>query len=264
MHPVIFQLGRFRLFSYGLLIAAGGAVTVRFWLARREKMGLKKDEDLWLLVNAILIGGFVGGRVLFVLEYVRLSGPLFWKALLSVNEGFSVLGAFASVMLGVYLCCRLVKAPFLRVWDYVCVGAPLWHAFGRVGCFLAGCCYGKPAPGLPWAVVFTDPRAMVEPRLLGVPLHPTQLYEAVGNAAIFFGLWKLALPRLEAGRLRPGSLAACYFGAYAVLRFGLEFFRADAVPTPFLGLTAGQELCAALAAAAVILAWPRRSACTPS
>lgn len=264
MHPVLLQLGRFRLFSYGFLIAIGGVVTVRFWLSRRAKMGLKSDEELWLLVNAILIGGFVGGRLLYVLEYVRFSSAGFWTSLFAVNEGFSVLGAFGTVMLGVYLCCRRAKAPFLRVWDYVCLGAPLWHAFGRVGCFLAGCCYGKPAAGLPWAVTFTDPRAMVEPRLLGVPLHPTQLYEAAGNLAIFAGLLLIVLPRLESGRLRPGTLAAAYFAAYAVLRFALEFLRADSVPTPFFGLTAGQELCLALLAAALVLGWPRKTACIPS
>src|SRR5579883_914297 len=124
MHPVLLQLGRFKLFSYGFLIALGGVVTVRFWLSRRAKMGLKSDEELWLLVNAILIGGFVGGRLLFVLEYVPLTGPRLWRSLFAVNEGFSVLGAFGSVMLGVWLCCRRFKAPFLRVFDYVCLGAP--------------------------------------------------------------------------------------------------------------------------------------------
>jgi phosphatidylglycerol:prolipoprotein diacylglycerol transferase len=105
---------------------------------------------------------------------------------------------------------------------------------------------------------------MVEPRLLGVPLHPTQLYEAIGNLLIFTGLLRVVLPRLESGRLHSGALAAAYFGSYAALRFGLEFLRGDTVPTPFLGLTAGQELCLALFSAALVFGWPRRAACIPS
>ncbi len=263
MHPVLLQIGRFKLFSYGVLIALGGVVTVRFWLSRRAKMGFRKDEDLWLLVNAILLGGFVGGRVLFVFEYTRPFSRDFWTTLFGVNEGFSVLGAFASVTLGVYLTCRWAKVEFFRVMDYVCVGAPLWHAFGRLGCLMAGCCYGIPTR-LPWGIRFTDPRSMVEPALRGVPLHPTQLYEAAGNLLIFTGLYRFALPRLESGRLSSGMITAAYFASYGVLRFFLEFIRADAVPTPFLGLSAGQELCLALGAGAVVLALYRRRSCTPS
>lgn len=237
MHPVLLQLGDWRLFSYGALIALGGALSAAYWLSCWKAMGLRKREDVWLLVNVILISGFAGGKLLFLLEYDR-SG-------LGFNSGFSVMGAFGSVALGVYLYSRALRLDFRRLLDYVCQAAPVWHAFGRLGCFAAGCCFGRPTQA-PWAAVFTDPESMVPARLLGVPLHPAQLYEAAGDLVIAAGLYFFVRP----GR---GALAAWYFIAYALLRFFMEFFRGDIVATPFLGLTAAQVMTLALASAAA--AW---------
>lgn len=249
MHPVLLKLGPLTLHTYGLLVAVGGILSCLFWLKSREKMGVKKEEDLWLLVNAILVGGFLGGRLLYLFEYARPLSREFWATAFSLGSGFSVLGAFAGVTLAIHWFCRRRGAGFLRVLDYVCAAAPFWHFFGRLGCFAAGCCFGHPAgEGLPWAVSFNDPRAMLPPERLGVPLHPAQLYEAFGDIAIAVGLYGLALPRVESGRWQKGSVAAAYFASYAALRFSTEFFRGDVVPLPFLGLTAGQGLSLALLA----------------
>jgi phosphatidylglycerol:prolipoprotein diacylglycerol transferase len=263
MHPVLLQIGTFRIFSYGILIALGGVFSCLIWNSKREKMGLRSEDDFWLLVNAILVGGFLGGRVLFVIEYVPFTAAELWDAAFSLTRGFSVLGAFAGVVGGVWLVARTRRVSFLRLLDYVSLLAPFWHVFGRLGCFMAGCCHGR-ACGLPWGVSFTDPRALVEEPLRGVPVHPTQLYEAFGDAAIFLLLWKLVLPRLEAGRLGCGTLSGLYFAAYGILRFAVEFFRGDTVPG-LLGLTGGQLLSLALFAAGLGLAlWRHRKPCTPS
>ena len=263
MHPVLLELGNFRVYSYGVLIALGGLVSCLIWYAKREKMGLRSEDDFWLLVNAILIGGFLGGRVLFVIEYVPFTAAELWDALFSLTRGFSVLGAFAGVIGGVWLVARTRRVPFLKLLDYVSLLAPLWHVFGRLGCFLAGCCHGR-AADLPWAVSFTHPRCMVDGALRGVPVHPTQLYEAVGDAAIFLLLWKLVLPRLEAGRLGLGALSGLYFAAYGLLRFAIEPFRGDTV-AGVLGLTGGQAISLSLLAAGLALAaWRWKKTCTPS
>ena len=260
MHPILFQYGRFQIFSYGALIALGGVLSSLFWLSRREQMGMKREEDVWLLINVILFGGFVGGRVLFLFEYVKPFSPEFWSTLVSLNKGFSVMGAFVGVVGGVYWLSRRLKLQPLRLLDYVCQAAPLWHAFGRLGCFAAGCCFGVPTK-LPWGVRFTDPRSMIPPEYLGVPIHPTQLYEAAGNLLIAAGLYFFALRRLERGKLRPGILSACYFLSYGVLRFLNEFVRGDIVPTPYLSLTAAQWFSIGLAVlAAVVYAASTRAA----
>lgn len=241
------------------MIVLGGVLSFWFLRRRADKVGFKSDDDFWLLVNVILASGFLGGRILFLFEYTRWFSREFWRTAFALNEGFSVLGAFAGVPLGIWLFCRWRKVPFLRLLDTVCVMAPFWHVFGRLGCFLAGCCHGRPTDA-PWGVTFADPRSMVRQEWLGTPLHPTQLYEAAGNACIAAALYVL-LRRTEGGR--PGLVAAAYFAAYGVERFFLEYFRGDTVPL-VRGLTAGQGLGLGLVAASCALLAGRAACSRPS
>jgi len=263
VHPVLLALGNWHLFSYGTLIALGGALSCGIWHSKRVQMGLKTEDDFWLLINVILFGGFLGGRILFIIEYVPFTAADVIPAVFSFSKGFSVLGAFVGVVSGVGIMARRRRIAFLRLLDYVSLVAPFWHVFGRLGCFAAGCCYGRPS-GLPWAVRFRDPASLVPENLLGIPLHPTQLYEASGDLGIFVAMYFLILPRFERGRLQPGTLTGLYFASYGVLRFFTEFYRGDAV-RGFLGMTAGQLLSVALiAAGAVVAVWVRRPPCIPT
>jgi len=167
------------------------------------------------------------------------------------------------VAAGIWIVARHLRLEFLRVLDYVSLLAPLWHVFGRLGCFAAGCCFGSQSDA-PWAVRFTDPLCMVSSRLLGAALHPAQLYEAAGDMAVFAGLFFMVLPRLERGSMPAGVLSGVYFTAYGVLRFFMEFYRGDTVPAAF-GLTAGQGLSFCLVACGLALVfWRRRKPCTLS
>ena len=259
MRPVLFQWGPFRLYGYGAMLVLAGLVAFSFLRVRAKKTGLKNDEDFWLLINVILISGFGGGRILFLLEYTRLFSQEFWRALISTSSGFSVLGGFISVPIGIWLFCRWRDIPYLRVLDMICVMAPMGHVFARFGCLLAGCCHGRPTDE-PWGIVFRDPRAMVPLEWQGIPLHPTQLYEAFGNALIAVAMYRL-LVRTE--KSRPGLVVAAYFACYGVERFILEYYRGDTVPLAF-GLTAGQGLGLGLIAAAASLAAWRRACSRPS
>ena len=257
MRPLLFSAGPFHLYGYGAMIVLGGVLSFWFLHRRLKAVGLRNDDDFWIVVNVILGGGFIGGRVLFLFEYTRPFSRDFWETLVSPSRGFSVLGAFAGVPLGLWLFCRRRKISFLRLFDTVCVMAPFWHVFGRFGCLLAGCCHGRPTDE-PWGIAFTDLRSQVPQVWLGVPLHPTQLYEAFGDAVIAAALYRL-LKRQEGGR--PGLVAAAYFAAYGVLRFFEEFYRGDTVPLGFFGLTAGQGLGLGLVASSLgLVAW--RSRCS--
>lgn len=256
MRPVLLQLGPLKLYGYGAMIVLGGVLPFLLLRSRKAKLGLKTDEDFWILINVIMASGFGGGRILFVFEYTRWFSAEFWRTLFAPSSGFSVLGGFISVPLGIWAFCRWKKVDFLRLLDTICVMAPLGHVFGRFGCLLAGCCYGRPTDE-PWAIVFRDARAMVPREWLGVPLHPAQLYEAFGNAVIALVLYRLLL---RVDDRKPGLIVAAYFIAYGVERFFLEYYRGDTVPLGFLGLTAGQGLGVGLVAAALsLLAW--RAAC---
>jgi phosphatidylglycerol:prolipoprotein diacylglycerol transferase len=256
--PLLFSFGPFHLYGYGAMIVLGGVFS--FWLlrVRMAKLGLKSADDFWILVNVILGAGFGGGRLLYLFEYTVPFSKEFWRTLVSPSSGFSVLGGFISVPIALWLFARWKKISFLRLFDTVCVMAPLGHMFGRFGCLLAGCCHGRPTDE-PWGIVFRDPASQVPSVWLGVPLHPTQLYEAFCNAVIAVCLYQL-LKRTENGR--PGLVAAAYFAAYGIVRFFEEYYRGDTVPLHALGLTAGQGLGIVLVAFSfALLAW--RKLCTP-
>ncbi len=253
VYPVLFALGPLRLYGYGAAIALGGVIGARLLWLRRAKMGLPNEESFWALLNIACLSGFLGGKLLFLMQYGLRAG-------LSVMNGYSAFGGFLSVPLAVFAYARWKKIPFLKLADYMFLSAFLWHAFGRLGCFLAGCCYGRPTD-YPWGLVFRDARSMVPPELRGIPLHPVQLYEAVGIMALCAVLWRI-LRATEEGKVRPGLVVAGHFGGYGVLRFGLEYLRLDVLP--FMGpFTQGQALGLCLiAASAGVLIW--RSRCTPS
>jgi len=252
MYPVLLAFGPFKLYGYGAAITLGGVISAGLLFFHRKQMGLPREEDFFAIINLAVLSGFVGGKLLYLIQYG-------WTDF-SIMSGYSAFGGFASVPLCVALFARWKKIPFLKLADYMFLGACMGHIFGRIGCFLAGCCYGKPTE-LPWGVVYRDVHSMVPPELLGVRMHPVQLYEAAGDLVIALGLWWLLLGT-EKGRFKPGLVAAVYFTAYAVLRSSLEFLRDDTLP--FLGpVTQGQALGIALVAGSVaIMYW--RDRCTPS
>jgi len=253
MWPVLLSVGSIHLYGYGAMITLGGIVSAGLLYRRREKIGLPREEDFFAVINLAVVSGFVGGKILYMIQYGVRDG-------FSLMSGYSAFGGFVGVPLFVAAFARWKKIPFLKLADYMFLGALMGHIFGRFGCFLAGCCYGKPTT-LPWGVVFRDPRSMIPAELLGVHLHPVQLYEAAGDFLIALVLWRV-LFAIEEGKYKPGLVAAGHFAAYGVLRFSLEFLRADTLP--FLGpFSQGQMLGLGLiAASGVILFW--RSRCSPS
>lgn len=224
MFPRLFTFGDFfTLHTYGLLVAL--AFLVGIYTARRyaPRIGASPDA-MWNLGIYMALAGLLGAKVFLLLSEWNYysSHPREIFSVRSLQAGGVYYGGIFFAVLLVYLYARRCHLGFARVADVFAPGVALGTAMGRLGCFSAGCCWGKPTQ-VAWAVTFTDPYAA---RIVGVPLHtalhPTQLYEAATLLGIF-----AALRWLWRRRSFDGQIFAAYLMLYAMARFIIEFFRGD-------------------------------------
>lgn len=249
MHPVLFKIGSFEMASYGLMTAIGYGVAAWYLYRRLNKIKLDK-ETFWNLIFIIFMGALIGGKLLFIIvSWPQLGATLAEKItaiLHDIRYGFVFFGGLIVAVVSTVYYMKKKGLPVLKTSDFLIVGLPLGHAFGRIGCFLAGCCHGRPTD-VPWGVVFTDTHSLVAPELLGVHIHPTQLYESLCNFLLFFLLHKLYnRPH------KTGTILLAYVTCYSLMRFALEFFRGDFRGAYMLGMSPSQliSLAASLLAAA--------------
>ena len=237
MHPVLFSIGSFELASYGLMTALGYTAAALYLLPRLKKISLDKDT-FWNLIFIAFMGTLLGAKLLFIIVSWPQLGETFADKLTTIIKdfryGFVFYGGMIVSVTALILYMKKKKLPILKTSDFMIVALPLGHALGRIGCFLAGCCYGRPTD-LPWGVTFTDPHSLVPPELLGTTLHPTQLYEAGLNFLLF-----LLLHKLYQRPHKDGSILVCYVACYGLLRFFIEFFRGDFRGAFWLGLSPSQ------------------------
>ncbi len=253
MHPVFLHIGSFELASYGLMTALGYAAAALYLLPRLKKVGLDQDT-FWNLIFIAFIGALAGSKLLYIIvSWPQLGATLAEKLTNIVRDiryGFVFFGGMIVSVGALVWYIRKKKLPLLKTADFLIVGLPLGHAFGRIGCFLAGCCYGRPTE-MPWGVVFTNPHSLVPPELLDVALHPTQLYEAAGNLILFF-LLHAAYKKPH----RAGTILVEYICGYSLMRFIIEFFRGDFRGEYLLWFSPSQAI-ALLAAAVAFVLWIR-------
>ncbi len=255
MHPIIFQLGSFRFPAYGLMVACGYLAGISYILRFAGRSGFRK-EDISDLIFYSVLGGMAGAKLFYAVTYWKEFGGDFASrlgyALRTARYGFVFYGGLIFGAAVFFTAARLRKIRALKAADLFAPALALGHAFGGVGCFLAGCCYGRPT-SCALGVTFTNPASEVNPLYLGVPLHPVQLYEAAGNLAIFLILHK-ALGRSLKGRLPAGAVTALYAVLYCAQRFLIEFLRGDDRGALRFGLSPAQLISAAvfIAGAAIL------------
>lgn len=236
MKPVILTLGTFQLYSFGLAVALG-VMTVVFLMTRRARLQGFPDPDTVLdIVFFTVVCGLAGGRILFVFENASLYADRPLSMLAIWEGGLIFFGGLAASLAGLTLFLRFKKIPVLRGFDFLAPFAALVHAFGRVGCFLNGCCAGKVCD-LPWSVRFPGE---------SFSRHPTQLYEVGWNLFLF-----LVLSRVQKRPHGSGTVLGLYLSGYGFGRFVIEFFRAGN-PTWFI-FTHNQWISLALAAGGLLL-----------
>lgn len=223
MHPVLFQIGPITIYSYGVLVALG--VLLGLWYARRQapRAGLNSNE-VWNLGIYMVLTALVVAKLWLVLIDWRYFAAhpreiLTFGVMQSGGTFFGgVLGAIALAAIYTWY----ANMPILPLLDTYAAALPLGHAIGRVGCFMAGCCYGKPT-WLPWGLKFTNPIAeQLVGTPLGVALHPTQLYEASLELANFIFLIFLSRRQRFAG-----EIAGAYLILYGIERGLIEIVRGD-------------------------------------
>ena len=262
MHPIAFHLGPLTIYWYGILVALGFVVGV--WTAGKRGLlhGLTPDQVSdaapWLL-----IGSIIGARLLHVISYWQqeFAGKPFTEVFMIQKGGLVFYGGFIGAALATILYTRVKKIGLWKFADALTPSIALGHAFGRFGCLMTGCCFGK-ACNLPWAITFPpghETHPFGEP---AVAVHPVQIYEAVLN----FGLY-LFLAWLYRRKKFNGQIFAVYLMCYAVLRSFVEVFRADYKLTEYFfngTVSPGQFVSIAIITAGIILFWrlPRPTAAT--
>ena len=231
MNSVVLPLyGPLSVHLYGICVAAGIVLTL--FLAHRSSFVADRIPTHLLLplVNAVILAGIIGGRLLFVCtEWDEMHS---WGDVVAVwDGGFSVLGSIIAGLVTIFFFVRHHRLSLLATLDVAGLYGPLVQAFGRIGCFFAGCCHGTPTNAW-WAVTYTSP--LVNPDC--VPLHPTQLY----NSTLLFALFLIQLHLVR--RAPPAGLIGAFgFGGLGFTRFITDFWRADHVPW-LLGLSVSQLL----------------------
>lgn len=219
MYPEVFNLSF--LHTYGVLVAL--AFLTALWLAARlaKPAGLNPDAVTNLGIYCAL-AAIAGAKVMMFLVdipyYSQHPGEIFSFGTLQAGGVFYG-GLLAALGTAVWYM-RKTHLPLLPAADVFAPAVALGHGIGRLGCFAAGCCWGVKCDR-PWAVTFTNPVAnQLVGVPLGVPLHPTQLYEAFAEFAIFGILfWRIRKPHAS------GSIIALYLMLYSATRFTVEFFR---------------------------------------
>jgi phosphatidylglycerol---prolipoprotein diacylglyceryl transferase len=253
-------IGPLTLHTYGVLLAI--AFITGLWVASRQAKAAGLDSArVTDMAVYVLIAGLVGAKILLVIvEWNYYSrNP---RELLSILQSGGVFyGGLIGAFPVAWWYARKHGLPPWRTADVLAPAVALGQAIGRLGCFFAGCCYGRPAD-VPWAVTFRDPyssRTGGTPR--DTPLHPTEIYEAIACLAIFF-----ILTRMARRKRFDGQITLAYVLLYAVARFVIEFYRGDAVRGTVFGILSTSQFIALVLAAGVALLLPylmKRNRVTP-
>ena len=223
MHPILFEIGGFPVYTYGVLLAAAYLLGLQFALVRARGRGLDgnrvMDLGIWIIISAL-----IGAKLLLlIVDFDTFRQNPRELVTLMRSGGVFYGGLIAAVVVAIWYL-RRHRLPVWSVTDAFAPGIALGHVIGRMGCYFAGCCFGR-ATDVPWAVTFTNQYAADNVGTpLNVPIHPTQLYEAGAEFLILLVL--LFMERK--GRSFPGRTFWGYLLLYGITRFFIEFYRGDA------------------------------------
>lgn len=251
MYPILFNVGDWPVYSYGVLLAAAYLIGLQLAVVRARRAGIDPAKVMDLGIY-LIIAALVGAKLMLIavdFDYFRQQP----RELLSLVRAGGVFygGLIGAVAVGFFL----VRRYKLNIWstgDLMAPGIALGHVVGRFGCLLAGCCYGRPTD-VGWAITFTNPVANSNVGTpLNIPLHPTQMYDA-GAELLILGVLLLTERK---GKPFAGRTFWLYIGLYAISRFIIEYFRGDIQRgTVFGNMSTSQFVSLLLVPAALAMLW---------
>jgi len=215
MRPVLFNFFGIKVYGYGTMMAIGIIAAVMLLSYRAKKKGIDGDSILNMSIIAV-IAGVIGGKLLYYISDLSniIKDP---SLLLNFGAGFVIYGSIIGGVIGVYIYCKMKKWNLINMFDLVIPSLPLAQGFGRIGCLLAGCCYGKETSSL-LSIKFTN--SFYAPN--AVALIPTEIYSSIFDFLLaIFLLWYSRKER------KKGRIFALYLIIYSIGRFIIEFFRGD-------------------------------------
>jgi phosphatidylglycerol:prolipoprotein diacylglycerol transferase len=231
MHPDLFSIGKITIHSYGLMMAIGIISAILITSYRAKKRGMDHEAIIDIAIYGV-IGGLIGAKLLYFIAeapYI-FKNPKVIKDMLT--SGFVVYGAIIGGVGAAYIYCRIKKLNFIKYFDLTVPSIALAQGLGRLGCFFAGCCYGKETSS-PLGIIFKNsPYAPND-----IKLHPTQIYSSIGDFIIAGILFYFA--RKER---KNGQVAGLYMILYSIGRFLIEFLRDDPRGNIFF-LSTSQFIC---------------------
>ena len=248
MHPEFITIGSLTIHMYGLMIMLG-AITGYFYLSRTSKKELGiEPEKIQNLAIIIIVAAFVGGKLLFYLEKPSYYLTSWDNMARNFRTGFVFYGSLLFALPAIVWYFRKQKFPVWAMLDLIAITGAIIHAFGRMGCFFAGCCYGQPTDSF-LGITFTDPMSKARP--LHTALHPTQIYEVVNILIVL-----VVLVMLKRHKRLEGRLIFVYVTLYAVGRSIVEIFRGD-VARGFIidGVLSHSQFISILIVAAALIAY---------
>ena len=217
MHPILFKIGPITIYTYGVFLVI--ALLVAMWIIMLEskRIGLDPNKMMDIYFYSI-IGGLVGSRIFYVFLFWKDFWPKIWKVFMLWEGGVVFYGGmFGAFPVCIFLILKY-KVSLRSGFDILVFPLPLAHSIGRLGCFMAGCCYGKECT-LPWAIVFRNQLSLAP---LNIQIHPTQLYSSLTNFIIF-----IFLILIKTKKQFHGQIIAAYLCLYPIGRTINEFFRGD-------------------------------------
>lgn len=228
MYNELIKLGPITIYGYGLMIGIGILAAYIVSDYRAKKMNVDREPIFNIAIWGV-IGGILGAKLLYYITIIDqiISNP---KILLNISDGFVVYGGIIGGILSAFIYCRKAKINFLAYFDLIIPSVALAQGFGRIGCFLAGCCYGEETTSK-INVIFKHSNFAPN----NVRLIPTQL---ISSGLDFLNF--VVLIFIAKYKKADGVVAGCYLAFYSAGRFILEFYRGDLVRGSVGGLSTSQ------------------------